>query len=47
MDHWNVFMMEREENELGKMGPSSLVGEGSNNLGGVRALAQQFRWSRT
>jgi hypothetical protein len=37
MDHWNVFMMEREKDDLGEMGPSSLVGAGPNNLGGTGA----------
>jgi hypothetical protein len=35
MDHWNVFMMKREENDLGEMGPSSLAEAGPNNLGGA------------
>ena len=36
MDHWNVFMMKREEeDDLGEMGPSNLAEAGSNNLGGA------------
>jgi hypothetical protein len=30
-------MMEREKDDLGEMGPSSLVGAGPNNLGGTGA----------
>jgi hypothetical protein len=36
MDHWNVFMMGREEDDLGEMWPSSLARVGPNNLGRAR-----------
>jgi hypothetical protein len=35
MDHWNVFIMGREGDDLGEM--SSLVGAWPSKLGGVRA----------
>jgi hypothetical protein len=35
IDHWNVFMMESEEDDLGEMEPSNLVGVGPSNLGGA------------
>jgi hypothetical protein len=28
MDHWNVFMMEREDEDQDEMGPSNLRGAG-------------------
>jgi hypothetical protein len=36
IDHWNVFMMGREEDDLGEIGPSSSTRVGPNNLGGTR-----------
>ena len=36
MDHWNIFMMGREEDDLGEMGLSSLV-----------STAHQSRWNKT
>ena len=35
IDHWNVFMMESEEDDLGEMEPTNLVGARPSNLSGV------------
>jgi hypothetical protein len=35
MDHWNVFMMEREKDDLGEMEHNSLAGTRLSNLGGA------------
>jgi hypothetical protein len=33
VDHWNVFLMGKEEDDLGEIGPSNLGGASPNNLG--------------
>jgi hypothetical protein len=34
-DHWNIFIMRREKNDLGEMEPGNLTEAGPINLGGV------------